>query len=81
MFFSPLDFGRYKAEPRGTHWYHSHQGTMRTDGLAGPIIVLPRNKRTDIPEVEEEFILMIQDWNRNSSSLESHVIQHFNMHL
>lgn len=72
---------RYKAEPRGTHWYHSHQGTMRTDGLAGPIIVLPRNKRTDIPEVEEEFILMIQDWNRNSSSLESHVIQHFNMHL
>lgn len=72
---------RYKAEPRGTHWYHSHQGTMRTDGVAGPIIVLPRNKRTDIPEVEEEFILMIQDWNRNSSSLESHVIQHFNMHL
>lgn len=72
---------RFKAEPRGTHWYHSHQGTMRTDGLAGPIIVLPRNKRTDIPEVEEDFILMIQDWNRNSSSLESHVIQHFNMHL
>ncbi|XP_061180233.1 uncharacterized protein LOC133188761 [Saccostrea echinata] len=72
---------RFKAEPRGTHWYHAHQGTMRTDGLAGPLIVLPREERLDIPEVEDDFILMIQDWNRNISSLESVQIQLSNMHL
>ncbi|XP_062578137.1 uncharacterized protein LOC134240038 [Saccostrea cucullata] len=72
---------RFKAEPRGTHWYHAHQGTMRTDGLAGPLIVLPHEERLDIPEVEDDFILMIQDWNRNTSSTESSEIQLSNMHV
>ncbi|KAK3087987.1 hypothetical protein FSP39_013110 [Pinctada imbricata] len=33
---------RFKADPRGTHWYHSHFGVTRSDGLYGAIVVLPR---------------------------------------
>ncbi|XP_003391581.1 PREDICTED: laccase-like, partial [Amphimedon queenslandica] len=29
----------FKAEPSGTHWYHSHSGAQRTDGLFGALIV------------------------------------------
>ncbi|XP_052682463.1 uncharacterized protein LOC128163044 [Crassostrea angulata] len=72
---------RFKAEPVGTHWYHSHQGSMRWDGLAGPLIVLPRQERTDLPRVEDDFIIVIQEWNRNKSSLENHEIHAWNMHL
>ena len=33
---------RFKAEPVGTHWYHSHHGAQRSDGMYGAFIVLPR---------------------------------------
>ncbi|XP_019854010.1 PREDICTED: laccase-12-like [Amphimedon queenslandica] len=29
----------FKAEQYGTHWYHSHSGAQRTDGLFGALIV------------------------------------------
>lgn len=29
----------FKANPAGTHWYHSHVGAQRTDGLFGALIV------------------------------------------
>nr|XP_006812248.1 PREDICTED: L-ascorbate oxidase-like [Saccoglossus kowalevskii] len=31
---------RFIADKVGTHWYHSHYGTQRTDGLYGAFIVL-----------------------------------------
>ena len=30
---------RFKADPPGTHWYHSHVATQRADGLFGLFIV------------------------------------------
>ena len=72
---------RYKADPRGTHWYHSHQGSLRGDGLAGPLIVLPREERADLPTVEEDFIVVIQEWSRNKSSIENSEIHYWNMHV
>ena len=45
---------RFKASPAGTHWYHSHLGAQRTDGLFGALIV--REKNTDeIREMLGEF--------------------------
>ena len=32
----------FKADPSGTHWYHSHSGAQRTDGLFGALIVKER---------------------------------------
>ena len=29
----------FKARPSGTHWYHSHTGVQRSDGLFGALIV------------------------------------------
>ena len=41
---APINPGAYfdyvfKATPPGTHWYHSHLGAQRTDGLFGALIV------------------------------------------
>ena len=47
IFCSFLDiFIRFLADPPGTHWYHSHLGTERTDGLSGALIVLPKPDKT-----------------------------------
>ncbi|XP_033744232.1 uncharacterized protein LOC117330123 [Pecten maximus] len=54
---------RFIAEPAGTHWYHSHLGVQRTDGLAGALIVLPRpSDKTDDEPIEKEFVVLTQDW-------------------
>lgn len=41
---SPIDAGAtfdyiFNATPAGSHWYHSHVGAQRTDGLFGALIV------------------------------------------
>ena len=33
---------RFIAEPVGTHWYHAHSSALRSDGLSGAFIVLPK---------------------------------------
>ena len=49
IFFSFLDILiRFLADPPGTHWYHSHLGTERTDGLNGALIVLPKPDKTTV---------------------------------
>ncbi|KAK3103455.1 hypothetical protein FSP39_019380 [Pinctada imbricata] len=72
---------RFKADPSGTHWYHSHHGTTRTDGVMGPLIVLPKpgNERKDIPSVSGDYIMMIQDWSRNLSSQDINVQQYWSL--
>ena len=37
----------FKAEQYGTHWYHSHSGAQRTDGLFGALIVKERQQGND----------------------------------
>ena len=44
----PDIFFRFLADPPGTHWYHSHLGTERTDGLSGALIVLPKPDKTTV---------------------------------
>lgn len=33
---------KFRATELGTHWYHSHSGEQRTEGLYGPLIVTDR---------------------------------------
>ncbi len=67
----------FKAYPAGTHWYHSHLGAQRTDGLFGGLIV---RERSDVQEKASEAIglgtfldlpaehtLTLLDWQRESS--------------
>jgi FtsP/CotA-like multicopper oxidase with cupredoxin domain len=39
---------RFVAEPAGTHFWHSHHGVQRPEGLLGPLIVRPK---PIIPEI------------------------------
>ena len=70
----------FYARPYGTHWYHSHSGAQRTDGLFGALIVkekddtqidevlkrsgVDKTKYTDSPE---QHTLTLLDWQRSSS--------------
>ncbi|KAJ8044290.1 Laccase-4 [Holothuria leucospilota] len=65
----PIPFGlsfvyKFKADHAGTYFWHSHIGSNRADGLAGPIIV---REASDPHEDYYDFdltnhTLMIQDW-------------------
>ncbi|XP_062618571.1 uncharacterized protein LOC134280159 [Saccostrea cucullata] len=64
---------RFVASPVGTHWYHAHTNSMRNDGLAGALIVLPRIRPSikilpdALPDVDEEFSIILQDWTKKMS--------------
>ena len=52
------------AYPAGTHWYHAHGGTQRTDGIYGALIV-----KDTIPgfNVYDEHTLILIDWSKQPS--------------
>ncbi|KAJ8298077.1 hypothetical protein KUTeg_024608 [Tegillarca granosa] len=61
---------RFLAKPAGTNWYHSHIGAQRTEGLAGPLIILENKEREDdgrLPVIADDYIMMLQDWMHQSS--------------
>ncbi|XP_052258048.1 uncharacterized protein LOC127862822 [Dreissena polymorpha] len=54
---------RFKAEPKGTFWWHSHVGTQRSNGLFGAFIIKERTETST-----EDLILQINDWNHDMYS-------------
>jgi FtsP/CotA-like multicopper oxidase with cupredoxin domain len=54
---------RFKAEPAGTFWYHSHTAEQYGDGLRGPLIVDdpndPHKSRYDTDS--DDHVLMLAD--------------------
>lgn len=66
----------FEATPAGTHWYHSHAGPQRTDGLFGALIVQESTDRRErvstllgmpLPDSTKEHTLTFLDWQRESS--------------
>ena len=67
----------FTASPAGTHWYHSHLGAQRTDGLFGGLIVREKSMRKTqiendlglgpIVDMPGEHTLSLLDWQRESS--------------
>ena len=63
---------KFRAFPPGTHWYHSHSGAQRTDGLFGALIVREDNK-PNIPDVgdyidePDNYTITLLDWQKASS--------------
>ena len=57
---------RFVASPAGTHFWHSHSGGQRTDGLMGPLIVHPsqsRDPHRDLYDLDlPEHVIMMHDW-------------------
>ena len=64
---------RFDAAPAGTHWYHSHLGAQRTDGLFGALIV--HEKSTDqvkeklgsFEDLPKQHTLTLLDFQREAS--------------
>ena len=71
----------FNAGQYGTHWYHSHSGAQRTDGLFGALIVRGmhntaafKNKLNDTNIQEDTYVdnprehtLTLLDWQKSSS--------------
>ena len=67
----------FEASPAGTHWYHSHIGAQRTDGLYGALVVMEdKNKLEDMVNIPKNselvdtpkyHTLSLLDWQRESS--------------
>ncbi|XP_078662977.1 uncharacterized protein LOC144906507 [Branchiostoma floridae x Branchiostoma belcheri] len=58
---------RFNATEGGTHWWHAHLGTFRTDGLYGALIVLEEDEQPRLPAFSREFIVLLHDWQREES--------------
>ena len=68
----------FKAAQYGTHWYHSHSGAQRTDGLFGSLIVKEKDstyidelqKKLDNKTFEDlpaDHTLSLLDWQKSNS--------------
>ena len=60
----------FRARPPGTHWYHSHSGAQRTDGLFGALIVKEtyRYNITDGLLIDRpENVITLLDWQKENS--------------
>ena len=56
----------FTAHPAGTHWYHSHTGLQRDEGLYGAVIVrLPTEMEVHRQQYDydlSEHTMIITDW-------------------
>ena len=56
------------ASPAGTHWYHAHSGTHRTEGLYGALIVKDAyQKELYDQDLPEQHTLLLMDWQKEPS--------------
>ncbi|XP_065909869.1 uncharacterized protein [Dysidea avara] len=55
---------QFKASPRGTHWYHAHGGTQRTDGIYGALIVKDTIPEMDLEDFYQDHTLLLMDWTK-----------------
>ena len=71
----------FQAEQSGTHWYHSHSGAQRTEGLFGALIVKEEPSQwnqiaeiakitaggRDFEDLPEDHTLSLLDWQKENS--------------
>ena len=67
----------FQADPPGTHWYHSHSGSQRNEGVYGALIVQNdvlieneiKNKiGIDYQDSPETNTLLFQDWQNDDAA-------------
>ena len=59
----------FSAYPGGTHWYHAHGGTQRTDGIYGALIVKDTIELDgrNILDLYDQHTLILMDWSWDPS--------------
>ncbi|KAL7634546.1 UNVERIFIED_CONTAM: hypothetical protein RMT77_014923 [Armadillidium vulgare] len=68
------------ADPTGTHFWHSHSGFQRADGMFGSLIVRSRNDpQRHLYDVDDpEHVMLVMDW-LDVLGIEKHVSHHHDM--
>lgn len=51
---------RFQVKQSGTYWYHSHSEFQEQSGLAGSIVVEPKNGER--VKADREYVVMLSDW-------------------
>lgn len=58
----------FAANPPGTHWYHSHIGAQRTDGLYGGLVIKEKEPLLgDFEDIPKHHTISLLDWQLESS--------------
>ncbi|XP_039257030.2 uncharacterized protein LOC120333742 [Styela clava] len=74
----------FLADPPGTHWWHSHSGFQRADGLAGPLIVNrppDQDPHRDLYDVDsDDYVIFLMDW-LHTTTLDRYASSHHNFGL
>nr|CAI5859313.1 unnamed protein product [Callosobruchus analis] len=79
----PHDTFRYifKAEQVGTHFWHSHIGMQRVDGVYGPLIVKQPEEEDPVSQFYDfdlpQHVMMIIDWEK-PASMDKFLAHHHN---
>ena len=50
---------QFKAQPAGTHWYHSHEAEQEANGVFGALII---DEAKSIAQVNRDQVLLFTDW-------------------
>jgi len=50
---------QFKAQPAGTHWYHSHEAEQEANGVFGALII---DEAKSIAQVNRDQVLLFNDW-------------------
>lgn len=65
----------FQGDPPGTHWYHSHIGSQRNDGITGALIILDESQDdiqmelgVDYVDKPDQHTLLLQDWQNSDAS-------------
>lgn len=64
----------FRAVNTGTHWYHSHVGMQRSDGIFGALII--REPKSELPPSIQKYyssdledcVMIVQDWDHKIGS-------------
>ncbi|CAL8145366.1 unnamed protein product [Orchesella dallaii] len=56
---------RFKADLRGTYWYHSHHFSQYPEGLFGPLVVHAKKEAYDY---DDEVTIFLSDWYHRTSA-------------
>lgn len=74
---------RFSVRQSGTYWYHSHSGAQEQTGMAGALIIDPKNGDTIV--YDREYVIFLTDWaDANPETIFSNLKQdseYYNFHL
>lgn len=66
---------KFRADPWGSFWYHSHSGLNRDDGLYGAMIIHERTVPDSFPEYQHDlFFSTVTEWFHDET--EPHWVKH-----